>query len=98
MPGKDTNNLVAALKRILATFIVFSVKIILAALLLAVDLALTELAGIALGEGTQLHNIAKFVFRLAFFGLAVIMVTVGAIMVAVETIKSGYEYLKGGPD
>ena len=92
-PGISAN-----LRRVLATFIIFSVKIILAALLLAVDLALTELAGIALGEGTQLYNIAKFLFQLAFFGVAVIMVTVGAVIVAVETVKSGYEYLKGDPD
>ena len=92
-PGLSTN-----LRRVLATFIIFSVKIILAALLLAVDLALTELAGIALGEESRLYDIAKFLFQLAFFGVAVIMVTVGAVIVAVETVKSGYEYLKGGPD
>ena len=92
-PGISAN-----LKRILATFIIFSVKIILAALLLAVDLALTELAGIALGEESRLYAIAKFLFQLAFFGVAVIMVTVGAVIVAVETVKSGYEYLKGDSD
>ena len=98
MPKKDTDSVAAEIKRILAVFKIFAVKIALAALLLSADLALIELAGIALGEGTWLYNITKFLFRLAFFGVAVIMVTVGAVMVSSETIKSGYRYLKGGPD
>ena len=82
------------IKRIGNAFVFFVVKIVIAAILVAADLGLENLASLVLEHETSSIHIVEFVLDVTFVGSAVVISVAGALVVAGEVILSSRDYLK----
>ncbi|GEM_PF-6024632 len=83
-----------AIGRLVSALILFFVKLVFATAMVLTDLWLTYLASFAIAPGSKSEIILKMVLNILFLGTAVIIAGAGALIVAVEVMRSTKSFLK----
>ena len=83
------------IRRILREFLIFLVKIALAAIFMLVDLGIKQLATLVLDTDSYPYILLASIMDWVFVGTAVLISVTGAIVIAAEFVVSTFSHLKG---
>ena len=88
------NELLEEIRRILREFLIFLVKLALAAAILLVDLGIKSLAAFVLDSDGYSFRILALILDVVFVGTAAVVSVTGAIVILAEFVVSTYRHLK----
>ena len=86
------------IRRILREFLIFLVKIALAAAFMLVDFGIKQLAALVLDTDSYPYMLLASILDWVFVGTAALISVMGAIVIAAEFIVSTFRHLKGLKD